>query len=265
MIAFHTPDRDNFDVPWFLRRSASRPEPLLRSLAAGLAHNVNNPLLGVIGSLELALRKADPGSALRDLLQQSLSCAQFAAETVRRLVAFAFHPPGVRVPLSLGHVVARAARKMHDQGNGHGLLIRLEGESSGLVWASEPLVELVLEQLLANARESMQAGGILSLRVWDESPFCCLSVSDSGPGLSPEARAHLFEPFFSTKGTGHVGLGLVLCRDLVESEGGRLDIASYTGEGVTVTLTFPVAVDGSTGPEDMEQPRGPGRGLTLCV
>lgn len=265
MIALHTPDSESVNVPWFLRRSSARPDPLLRSLAAGLAHNVNNPLLGVIGSLELALRRADPSSALRDLLQRSLACAQFAAETVRRLVAFAFHPPGTRVPLSLGHIVARAARKMHDQGNGHGLLIRLEGEPTGLVWVSEPLVELVLEQLLANAREAMPAGGVLSLRVWDQSPFCCVSISDSGPGLAPEARAHLFEPFFSTKGPGHVGLGLVLCRDLVESEGGRLDIASYTGEGVTVTLTFPVVTEGTNGPHAVESLRGSGRGLALCV
>jgi signal transduction histidine kinase len=264
MISLHSPETDSTDGPWLVRRSASRPEPLLRSLAAGLAHNVNNPLLGVIGSLELALRKADPGTALRDLLLRSLACAHFAAEAVRRLVAFAFHPPGARAPLSLGLVVARAARKMHDHGYGQGLLIRLESESSSLAWATEPLVELVLEQLLANAREAMPAGGILSLRIWDETPFCCVSISDSGPGLSPEARAHLFEPFFSTKGPGHVGLGLVLCRDLVESEGGRLDIASYTGEGVTITLTFPVALEGTAKSNVMPSRGRAGRDLALC-
>jgi signal transduction histidine kinase len=222
-------------------------------------------LLGVIGSLELALREAEAGTTLRDRLQRSLSCALVASEAVRRLVTFAFHPHGSRQPLSLRQVVARAARHLHDEGNGHGLLIRLEGEPTGLVQASEPLLELVLAQLLANAREAMPAGGILALRVWDEPPFCCVSISDSGPGLTSEARAHLFVPFFSTKGPGHVGLGLVLCRDLVESEAGRLDIASYTGEGVTVTLTFPIAVDESEGPHAVESLRGSGRGLTLCV
>jgi signal transduction histidine kinase len=147
------------------------------------------------------------------------------------------------------------------------LLIRLEGESAGLIRASEVLVELVIAQLLANAREAMPSGGILSLRVWDESTSACLSIADNGPGLSAEARQRLFEPFFSTKGAGHLGLGLVLCRDLIESEGGRMDIASYTGRGMTVSLTFPFAERETGGPHVLEKLHRNGReqGVTLSV
>src|SRR5262245_41143458 len=125
MIAFHTPEPDAPDSSWTPRHRLPKPEPLLRSLAAGLPHNVNTQLLGVIVSLELAMLESGPGTALRDRLQRSLSCALFAAEAVRRLVAYSFHPPGACVPISLRQVAASAARQLHQAGNMHGLMIRL--------------------------------------------------------------------------------------------------------------------------------------------
>ncbi|HMF12561.1 MAG TPA: HAMP domain-containing sensor histidine kinase [Gemmataceae bacterium] len=234
MIASHPPDAIGS-----LAASRLTPVPLSRALAAGLAHHVNNPLLGVIGSLELAIRETEPESAMRDRLQHSLACAQFAAEAVRRLVYYAFHPPGCRSQVTLRVAAAAAARRFHDRGNGSGLLIRLEGEVEGRARANEPAIELVLAQLLINAREAMPDHGTVTLRVWERQEHCGLLVHDEGPGLSPTARARLFEPFFTTKGNGHLGLGLVLCRDLVESQGGSLDVASPPGGGVAVTLSLP--------------------------
>src|SRR5262245_1960588 len=82
---------------------SANPDPVLRRLAASLAHNVNNALTGVIGYLELALRDAEPGTALQERLQGSLKCAFQVAVTVRRIVTFALRPPAdvVLVPLSL--------------------------------------------------------------------------------------------------------------------------------------------------------------------
>src|SRR5260221_3746189 len=90
LVAFHRAPHDPL-----------RPEPLSRAFAAGLAHHVNNPLLGIIGSLELALRETSDGSALRERIQRSLACGLSAAAAVRRLVAHALHPARARVGLSL--------------------------------------------------------------------------------------------------------------------------------------------------------------------
>jgi signal transduction histidine kinase len=244
MIALRTHDIASTTVPLDFDPAPPETDLAVRRLAAGLAHNVNNALLGVIGSLELALRDAEPGGQLSRRLQGSLACALHAADTVRRVVTFAFHAAdsGLPVPLSLRQVVGQAARQLHNQGQGHNLLIRLEGESRSLVRSSAPLLQIVLAQLLANAREAMPDGGVLLLRVWDEVDQCCLSVTDTGPGFSAEARARLYEPFFTTKGGGHLGLGLVLCRDLVESQDGRIEIISTPGQGTMVTLRLP-AVD----------------------
>jgi signal transduction histidine kinase len=243
MIALRTPESvvTESATPLGFGSASHEPDPAVRQLAASLAHNVNNALLGVIGSLELALRDAEPGGALCGRLQGSLACALRAADTVRQIVTFAFHTAdnGPSVPLSLRQVVGQAARQLHNQGEGQNLLIRLEGQSASLVRASAPLLHIVLAQVLANARDAMPTGGVLLLRVWDESEQCCLSITDTGPGFSGEARARLFEPFFTTKGGGHLGLGLVLCRDLIESQNGRIDVSSVPGHGATVILRLP--------------------------
>jgi signal transduction histidine kinase len=94
MLASHPVDADTgsatSDSP--SRKLSGRPNALSRALAAGLAHHVNNPLLGIIGSLELALREVEPDSPESDHIERSLKCALQAAEAVRRLVAFAYHP-----------------------------------------------------------------------------------------------------------------------------------------------------------------------------
>jgi signal transduction histidine kinase len=87
--------------------------------------------------------------------------------------------------------------------------------------------------------EAMPGGGTLILRAWDEGPRRCLSVSDTGPGLGAEVRRNLFEPFFTTKSFGHLGLGLALCRDVLEAQGGALHVTSPEGQRTTVTLSFP--------------------------
>ncbi len=113
------------------------------------------------------------------------------------------------------------------------------GDSPGWTQGNVALLENTLHHLLTNAVEAMPAGGVLTLHVHDEGDLCCLSVRDTGPGVAPEVIAHLFEPFVTTKASGHLGLGLALCRDMVQVQRGRLQVASLAGQGATVTLSFP--------------------------
>jgi signal transduction histidine kinase len=117
----------------------------------------------------------------------------------------------------------------------------LKAESLGFVPANAQIVVEILDQLLANAREALPEGGAIRLCVWETARECHLSVSDTGPGLSQEARDHLFEPFATTKATGHLGLGLAICRQLITAQAGKIEIAGQLGQGTTVTLTLPAA------------------------
>jgi signal transduction histidine kinase len=216
-----------------------RDEPLLRPLAASLAHNVNNALTGVIGHLELALRQA-PGSEVAGHLQDGLACAFRAAEAVQRIVAFACRrsdcPPVA--PLSLRELAEEVAARQPARA---GIKI-VSGGRPGLVLANETLLTTALEALIQNAVEAMPEGGTLTLSVEEENGFGCLKVSDTGPGLAPEVQARLFEPFVTTKTSGHLGLGLALGRESVTAQSGTLTLTSSPGHGTTATLSFPAAV-----------------------
>jgi signal transduction histidine kinase len=214
-------------------------DELLRRVTAALAHNVNNALAGVIGSLELALTEANPEQPLHAGLGQVLRRALRAAEHVRRTVAFVRRPRARHATaVCLGAAAEQAALGLAAEPSGPRVALQRPA-SPCLVRVNEPLLHLVLEQLVGNAVEAMPEGGTLTVRAWDEGPRRCLSVGDTGPGLSAEARRHLFEPFFTTKPFGHLGLGLALCRDVIEAQGGALHLASAEGHGTVVTLSFP--------------------------
>jgi signal transduction histidine kinase len=216
-----------------------RDEPLLRPLAASLAHHVNNALTGVIGHLELAVNRASAGSEVAEHLHTSLACAFRAAEAVQRIVAFACRraeSPAL-APLSLRDL---AEEIVAHHPSSAGVKIVRSGRP-GLVLANKTLLAVVLEALIQNALEAMPEGGTLTLSEDEEDGHGCLKVSDTGLGLAPEVQARLFEPFVTTKSSGHLGLSLALCRESVAAQGGTLTVVSSPGHGTTATLSFPVA------------------------
>jgi signal transduction histidine kinase len=220
--------------------AAARDTPdLLRRVTAALAHNVNNGLAGTIGYLELALREAEPGSRLHGRLTEGLRCAFRVTERLRRMVAFARRPQAWHVAAVALRAAAEHAARLTVADRPDLQVVLQVSDAPCPVLTNEPLLHLVLEQVVSNATEAMPDGGTLTLRAWDDGDRCCLSVADSGPGLSAEVRRHLFEPFFTTKSFGHLGLGLALCRDVIEAQGGALHVASLEGHGTTVTLSFP--------------------------
>lgn len=213
----------------------------LRRLAANLAHNINNTLTGVIGYLELALRETHSDSSARLHLQRSLTCSHRIAEMVRRILAFAFHPAGQGnlAPISLRRVTELLVGSIREPQFSPALTVEMTAESDGVIRANGSLLLLVLDQLISNAMEAMPGDGALTFRIWEGPDRRCLSITDNGPGMSGQVQANLFKPFFTTKCSGHLGLGLALSRDLIEAMGGSIQITSVEGQGTTVTLSFP--------------------------
>jgi signal transduction histidine kinase len=224
-----------------LSPAAPRCPPDLRRVTAALAHNVNNALLGIIANLELSLRATSDGTETNARVGSALRVAEHLGERVRRLVAFVVNAHAApSSAVCLRAVIQEAAH--------HVAAIRpdvcvqiVEHDGDGLVQANEPLLHLVVEQIVCNGLEAMPDGGTLFLRIREEKLRRCLIVTDTGRGLGPEVRARLFEPYFTTKSFGHLGLGLTLCRSALETMDGALYLTAAEGPGTTATLSLPPA------------------------
>jgi signal transduction histidine kinase len=238
-------------VPAPIEVSSAAPadEGLLRRLGGSLAHHVNNALTGVIGYLELALRHTPADAPAHDHLRASLACAHRAAETVRRVVGFACRTeaPGRLAPLSL----ARLAGEVAARAGTSAVSVTVADGPEGTVRANHALLWLAVDAVLQNAIESSPVDGTVSLWVEQQDDHCCLHVRDRGAGLSPEAQARLFEPFWTTKMGAHLGLGLVMAREVVLAQGGALTIRPADEGGTLATFTFPSL--GPSAPRTNEQ------------
>jgi two-component system, NtrC family, sensor kinase len=235
----HGPAGENPAAPL---RPSGRPGPDVKRMAACLAHNVNNSLTGIVGHLELALRDSAPTSPQSEHLRHGLNGAYRIAEVFRRLIGFAYRSaaPPVCERLSLRWAASLAAGRVEPAAARQGVSVVLEGAEPACVLGNARMIQAILDQLMLNALEAMSQGGRLTLRLEGEEGGLRFAVADTGLGLSAEARAHLFEPFFSTKASGHLGLGLILCREMAELQGGSLTVASMPGKGAVATLWFPV-------------------------
>ena len=199
-------------------------------LAAGMAHEIGNPLGAVVGYLELLKGELiDPGQ--RDLAERSLAETGRIDRLVRELLDFAKPAAAVSEafdPVARGRDVLELLRHqgVFDQRR---LFDELPEQLPGLHMDPHRLQQ-VLVNLLLNARDATTVGGAIRLSGVVEGEWVRLAVKDSGCGMSDEVRAHLFDPFYTTKATGR-GLGLAICQRIVEDAGGRIEVLSAPGLG----------------------------------
>jgi signal transduction histidine kinase len=203
---------------------------LLRCLSASLAHNVNNALTGVVGYLELSLRHCAPGSELHAHLRASLDCAFKAADAVQRIMTFAARTSTTEAPtaLSLRVVAEQAADRLRQEIPG--AEVSVAGASAGRVLVVESLVRGSVEQVLRCILETAPPHRAVRLRLDDEDGRCCLFVDADGRDAGLFA-APLIADFIDPV--------LGLCRELVQTQGGTLDVVSAPGEPSLVRLSFP--------------------------
>lgn len=199
-------------------------------LAAGMAHEIGNPLGAVVGYLEL-LKGELSEPEQRDLAARSLSEAGRIDRLVRELLDFA--KPSVAVgeafdPASLGRDVLNLLRYqgVFDQRR----LFDELPEQLPNIHMDPHRLQQVLVNLLLNACDATLVGSAIRLSGEVEGEWVRLGVKDSGCGMSDEVRAHLFDPFYTTKASGH-GLGLAICQRIVEDVGGRIEVISAPGQG----------------------------------
>jgi signal transduction histidine kinase len=228
-----------------LQLELSRSERLaaLGRLLAGVAHEVRNPLAGIRSAVQLWQRGIGPDAeSMSDVVAE----ADRMEAIVARLLEFSRAHHQELTPGDLNEVVAEAVRLARGAAEARGVRIELD-LAPGLPAAriSPPALLQVFRNLTANALHFMPAGGLLRLATRHDPRRGVVEaeVTDTGPGLSPEAAAHVFEPFFTTRPDG-TGLGLAIAREISVAHKGELQAVSRPGEpGATFRLTLPTVDD----------------------
>jgi C4-dicarboxylate-specific signal transduction histidine kinase len=235
------------------RRLAEAQEELLRSerlasvgrLAAGIAHEVGNPLGAIGGYAELARLKLADGSADRSAVEDFLRRIGVEAgridAIVRDLLDFARPAPLALGPVRLAVALEAAARLARMQGRFRDVALDVDLPATlPQVRADERRLSQVFLNLLLNAGDAMAGGGQVRVTGRLVEGQVVVELTDSGPGLAPEAKLRLFDPFFTTKEPGQgTGLGLSVCHGLMASFGGAIEAGEAPGGGARFTLRLP--------------------------
>ncbi len=222
----------------------------LGQLAAGVAHEIANPLASMDSVLQLMQRRpeAAPGGAVATLRQQ----VERIHLIVRQMTSFARPESPLGTPLPLGQLVDRVLQVVDlDRRLDRIKVVRDIPESTARDWMMPPALQQVLVNLAINAIDAMEnaAAPVLTIAAEQRNGVLSLRVGDTGTGISPEHLERIFEPFFTTKPVGKgTGLGLSVSYRIIEHLGGRIDVASRPGSGTTFSITLPAAIDGARRP-----------------
>jgi PAS domain S-box-containing protein len=230
------------------------------TLAAGVAHEINNPLAAVIANLELAVADIENGATGGELLEE-VRDAREAAERVRLIVRdlrlFSRTEEPRRGLVDVRDVLDSTLRMAWHEIRHRARLVKAFDDVPA-VEANEARLGQVFLNLVINAAHAIPEGRAEAnqIRVVTrlETGRVVIEISDSGVGMSSELMEHIFTPFFSTRPAGFgTGLGLPICRRLVEDIGGELRVSSREGKGSTFTILLPIADE----PPDADEPSRP--------
>ncbi len=225
----------------------------LGTLAAGIVHEINNPLSYASGNLQLLEEALGDGDSERD--REARILVREALEGVRRIgaVAGAFRVfsrlgRAELVAVDIAEVVTTSVRMTDHQLRGRAR-VELDLEPHALVEGDEARLNQVVVNLLLNAVQAFPAATPERNRIWvtlraRARTSVVLEVRDNGPGILPELHARVFEPFFTTKPVGQgTGLGLSICRDIIDSLGGELTLESAPEQGSCFRIELPPVSD----------------------
>jgi signal transduction histidine kinase len=221
----------------------------LGQLAASVAHEVNNPLFGVLVYTQLLRKKIPANDILKETILEYLSKMEFelqrSTKLIRSLLDFGRQSPPALKNIDLNDAVNRAFDLAAHSAELQHIEIHKEMASDlPLILADPEQLQQVFTNLLLNAIQAMPSGGVLTVRSSASNDVIKLEVKDTGSGIKPENMAKLFTPFFTTKPeVKGVGLGLAVAYGIIQRHNGQILVASEVGKGSTFTVILPINQD----------------------
>jgi two-component system NtrC family sensor kinase len=221
----------------------------LGRMAASVAHEINNPLGGIVVFSCLLLEQTSQDFPGRRKLETIVREASRCRDIVRSLLDFARPGESGRQQADLNSIAQAALEVLKGQALFQGLEVDLQLQAGPLeIRCNASQLQQAFTNLLVNAAEAISGSGRITIRSWRDSPTrrAAVSFTDSGCGIPPESLGQIFEPFFTTKQEGHgTGLGLAIVYGIVERHGGTIKVDSRPGQGTTFTVWLP-----ETAPEE---------------
>ncbi len=240
--------------PYVLRELKNTQEGLIRAekltslgqLAASIAHEVNNPLSGVLVYTQLLEKKLASGRFSEDTAGEYLSKMEReltrSTRLIRNLLDFARQsPPSLRM-VNCNEVITKSLElAAHSAALQNIEVIKELNPQTPNIMADFDQLQQVCTNLIINAIQAMPGGGKLILRTSSNANCLIIEVQDSGYGITPENLRRLFTPFFTTKDKGKgVGLGLAVAHGIIERHDGKIEVKSQVGKGTTFTIKLPI-------------------------
>lgn len=220
----------------------------LGATTAGIAHEIGNPLTSIMGyavTIKDMAAEMTP-ELLEEFVQPILDESERLKQILEELKDYA-KPKGYETePVTLSQVIEDSVNfTRYDKLFRRRMEVERIYERDPVVLINRSKIKQVLLNLLKNAAQAMTMAGLdrppsLIVRVRQEGEWALMSVEDNGPGIPPDKLEKIFEPFFTTKGAQGTGLGLDLCRQIIERHHGKIWVDSRSGEGATFTIRLPV-------------------------
>ena len=239
--------RERLEMERALRRTQ---EQLLQSeklaamgrLTSQIAHELNNPLYGIMNTLELLKTEVAPQSKRRKILEMALSETVRLSELLRKMLSFSKPDQEQRQPVDINTVIDEILLLHEKQLKENDIQI-VSAFADGLdqVNASKDQLRQVFLNMVANARDAMAKGGTLTVTTGSDGENVLIEITDTGTGIKEEHMDKIFDSFFTTKGeVKGVGLGLSVCYGFIKDHGGDIVVKSEVGTGTTFVITLPV-------------------------
>ena len=217
----------------------------LGEMGAMLAHEIRNPLAGIKGYaqvIEKRPREDRNAGFAQGIVREALRLESLVSD----LLAYAGSDSSPKAAIDLQDLIVWAVALIRHEAEEQHVTVTRERRKRMHVFGNRDKLGQVLLNLLKNALHSMPEGGSLSIREDGSGKNVTIAVSDSGHGIPPEDMNRIFEPFFTTKARG-TGLGLALCKKIIEEHEGKIRVESMPGKGTTVFVTFPVMKEQNKG------------------